>query len=212
MMLFVARIQALFFDFGGVLLQHADGVDHKAIEERFALEPRTLFRCLYRESRYFDFQVGKCTHEEWQASIRVAANSALGEERARDVLEAYEQAERPLNPHMLSLIERLRGAGYRTGIISNTIPGLEERLRQNAPQLIPLFDVRLGSGDLGVAKPDAAIFEHALRELDVPAEASVFTDDVKAYAEAACAVGMHGFYFTGYEQFAADILSIGVDV
>ncbi|MEO8457066.1 MAG: HAD family phosphatase [Chloroflexota bacterium] len=204
-------ISAIFFDFGGVLLQHADGVDHKAIEERFALEPRTLMRCLYRDSRYFDFQVGKCTHEEWQASIRVAANNALGEERAREVLEAYEQAERPLNPQMLSLIERLRGAGYKTGIISNTIPGLEARLKQNAAHIIPLFDVRIGSGDLGIAKPDAAIFEHALRELDVAAEASVFTDDVKAYAEAASSVGMHGLHFTGYDQFAADLRSIGVD-
>lgn len=205
-------IQAVFFDFGGVLLQHADGVDHKAIEERFSLEPRSLMRCLYRDSRYMDFQVGKCTHEEWQASIRVAADNLLGAELARQVLEAYEQAERPLNPLMLSLIERLRAAGYKTGIISNTIPGLEERLKQNIPHIIPLFDVRIGSGDLGIAKPDAAIFEHALRELDVPASASIFTDDVKSYAEAASGVGMHGFHFVGYDQFAADLRSIGVDV
>jgi putative hydrolase of the HAD superfamily len=204
-------IKAIFFDFGGVLLQHMDGVDHNAIEERFSLEPRTLMRCLYRDSRYMDFQVGACTHEEWQASIRTASNKALGEEQAREVLEAYEQAERPLNPEMLSLIERLRAAGYKTGIISNTIPGLDARLQENMPHLIPLFDVRIGSGDVGIAKPDAAIFEHAIRELDVPAEASVFTDDVKAYAEAASSVGMHGFHFTGYEQFAADLRSIGVD-
>lgn len=205
-------IKAVFFDFGGVLLQFADGVDHKSLETRFELEPRTLMRCLYRDSRYFDFQVGKCTHEEWQASIRVAADGLLGAERAREVLAAYEQAERPLNPLMMSLIERLRAAGYKTGIISNTIPGLEARLQENIPHIIPMFDVRVGSGDLGIAKPDAGIFEHALRELDVPAEASVFTDDVKAYAEAAAGVGMQGFHFTGFEQFAADLRSIGVDV
>jgi putative hydrolase of the HAD superfamily len=204
-------IQAVFFDFGGVLLQFADGVDHQALEARFELEPRTLMRCLYRDSRYFDFQVGACTHEEWQASIRAAADNLLGAELARQVLVAYEAAERPLNPLMLALIERLRANGYKTGIISNTIPGLEERLQQNAPQLIPLFDVRIGSGDVGLAKPDPAIFEHALRELDVLAEASVFTDDVKSYAEAAGAIGMHGFHFTGYDQFAADLRSIGVD-
>ena len=205
-------IKAVFFDFGGVLLQFADGVDHKAIEERFSLQPRDLMRCLYRDSRYMDFQVGKCTHDEWQASIRVAADNLLGAERAREVLAAYEKAERPLNPHMLALIERLRAAGYKTGIISNTIPGLEARLQENVPHIIPMFDVRIGSGDLGIAKPDAGIFEHALREIDVPANASVFTDDVKSYAEAAASVGMHGFHFTGYDQFAEDLKSIGVDV
>jgi len=205
-------IKAVFFDFGGVLLQHADGVDHKAIEERFNLQPRDLMRCLYRDSRYMDFQVGKCAHDEWQASIRVAADNLLGAERAREVLAAYEKAERPLNPHMLALIERLRAAGYKTGIISNTIPGLEARLQENVPNIIPMFDVRIGSGDLGIAKPDAGIFEHALREMNVLASASVFTDDVKSYAEAASSVGMHGFHFTGYDQFAADLHSIGVDV
>jgi epoxide hydrolase-like predicted phosphatase len=205
-------IKAVFFDFGGVLLQFADGVDHKSLEARFELEPRTLMKCLYFESRYMDFQVGKCTHEDWQASIRVAADRLLGAELAKEVLAAYEKAERPLNPHMLSLIERLRASGYKTGIISNTIPGLEARLQENIPHIIPMFDVRIGSGDLGIAKPDAGIFEHALREMDVAANASVFTDDVKSYAEAAGAVGMHGFHFTGYGQFAADLRSIGVDV
>ena len=205
-------VKAIFFDFGGVLLQHADGVDHQSLETRFELEPRTLMRCLYRDSRYMDFQVGKCTQDEWQASIRVAADNLLGAERAREVLEAYEQAERPMNPLMLSLIGRLRAAGYRTGIISNTIPGMEARLRENIPHIIPLFDVRIGSGDLGIAKPDVGIFEHALREMGVPANASVFTDDVKSYAEAAASVGMHGFHFTGYDQFATDLRSIGVDV
>ena len=119
----------MFFDFGGVLLQFADGVDHKKLEAQFELEPRTLMKCLYLESRYMDFQVNKCTHEEWQASIRVTADNLLGAELARQVLAAYEEAERPLNPQMLSLIERLRKCGYKTGIISNTIPGMEQRLQ-----------------------------------------------------------------------------------
>lgn len=205
-------IRAVFFDFGGVLLQFADGVDHKALEARFELEPRTLMKCLYFESRYLEFQVNACTHEEWQASIRVTAERLLGAELAGEVLAAYEKAERPLNPQMLSLIERLRAAGYKTGMISNTIPGLEQRLQENLPHLIPMFDIRIGSGDLGIAKPDAAIFEHALRELDVAPEVSVFTDDNKSFAEAARAVGMHGFHFTGYEQFESDLRSIGIDV
>ena len=40
----------------------------------------------------------------------------------------------------------------------------------------------------------------------------VFTDDVSAYAAAARDIGMHGFHFTGYQQFAADLRSIGLEV
>lgn len=204
-------IRALFFDFGGVLLRFADGVDHRAIEEAHGLEERTLMRCLYRESRYMDFQVGACTHEEWQDSIRASAVALLGEERASVVLTAYESAPRPLNEDLLALIGRLRERGYRTGIISNTIPGLMERLKTNVPHLLPLFDVFIGSGDVRMAKPDPAIFHHALGEMGVPAEAATFTDDVKSFAEAATSIGMRGIHFTGYQQFVADLRQLGVE-
>ncbi len=203
-------IAAVFFDFGGVLLQHMDGIDHRAIEQRLGLAERTLMRALYRDSRYLDYQVGKCTHEEWFESVRAAVVQHCGD-KADEVMRAWQQAERPLNEDMIGLVRRLRSAGLLTGIISNTIPGLEERLRAQRPQLIPLFDVRIGSGDLGIAKPDAEIFLHAARLAALPPERCVFTDDVQKHALAAREVGMHGFHFTGYEQFVADLRSVGVE-
>ena len=31
----MTNVSAVFFDFGGVLLTHMDGIDHKAVEARF---------------------------------------------------------------------------------------------------------------------------------------------------------------------------------
>lgn len=211
----MSEIRAVFFDFGGVLLKFMDGIDHKAIEERLGLEERTLMRCLYRESRYMDFQVGKCTHDEWMASVIDAIGRHCGEKKEA-VIEAWENAERPLNWDMLGLVGRLRQADYRTGIISNTIPGMEDRLREldatlePERRLIPIFDVRIGSGDIGIAKPDPAIYLHAANAIGLEPQQCAFTDDVAKYAEAARDVGMQGFYFQGYEQFVADLRSVGV--
>ena len=210
------HIQAIFFDFGGVLLKHADGIDHPAIEAALGLEEKTLWNCLYRESRYTELHIGRCTHDEWIASVRAAAVRRVGE-KAEALMDAWRNSERALNWDMIGLVKSLRGAGYRTGIISNTIPGLDERLREEDSRqpperrIAPLFDVRVGSGDLGIAKPDAGIFEHAVSLMDVPLEASVFTDDFSKYAEAACALGMHGFHFTGYEQFVQDLRTLGIE-
>jgi len=204
-------IKAVFFDFGGVLLQHMDGIDHPALEAKLGLPERTVFDCLYRESRYRDFQVGACTNEEWVDSIRTAAAKRMSAGMVETFMQAWQDAERPLNPDMMALVDRLRGGGYLTGIISNTIPGMEQRLQAELPNFIELFDIRIGSGDLGIAKPDPGIFLHALDQAGVDAEASVFTDDVNSYAQAARDVGMHGFHFTGYEQFASDLRSIGVN-
>ena len=201
-------VEAIFFDFGGVLLKHADGIDHKAIEAQFDLPERTLFDCLYRDSRYKDFFVGACTEQEWIDSIRAAAQNLIGD-KAPPVLKALQEAKSELNPDMIALMERMHGR-YKLGIISNTTPGFEERLKTQFPQLINLTEVRVGSGDLKIAKPDPAIFHHAATEMGVALENSVFTDDTASYAIAASNLGMHGIHFTGYDAFVVSLDGIGV--
>lgn len=207
----MSDVSTIFFDFGGVLLTHMDGIDHGAVEAQFDLPERTLLRCLYgRESRYIDLQVGACTYEEWIESIRAAAANHMPVDVVDAFMDAWQNGERLLNEDMIALVGRLRDNGYTTGIISNTIPGMEERIQNEMPHLIPMFDIRVGSGDVKMAKPDPGIFHHALELAGVEPEAAVFTDDRSEYAQAARDLGMHGFHFTGYEQFAADLHSIGV--
>jgi putative hydrolase of the HAD superfamily len=201
-------IRAVFFDFGGVILKTFDGVDHVAIEDRFKLEPKSLRLMVYRDSRYMDFQVGKCTYDEWVTSIRTAMDAQIPD-RAADVIKAYFEADHALNPDMVDLVRRLHGR-YKLGIISNTVPGMEDRLVERIPDLIQMFDVLVGSGDAGMAKPDHAIFHHAMKLAGVQPQESVFTDDYNKHAEAAREVGMHAFHFTGYAQFVEDLRSIGV--
>jgi len=200
-------VKAIFFDFGGVLLKTFDGVDHDTIEAEFGLEAKMLRKCVYRDSRYMDFQVGKCTYEEWTGSIREALQKI--DERAEAIMTAFMDSPRMFNDDMLELVKRLHGR-YTLGIISNTTPGMEELLRERF-ELIDLFDVRVGSGDLGIAKPDAGIFLHATKLAGLAPEQSVFTDDRADFAEAARGVGMHGFPFTEYARFAEDLRSVGVE-
>ena len=200
-------IKAIFFDFGGVLLKTFDGIDHDAIEAEFGLEAKMLRKCVYRDSRYMDFQVGKCTYGEWADSIREALLKI--DDRADAIMNAFMDSPRVFNQEMLALVKRLHGH-YTLGIISNTIPGMEERLRERF-ELVDLFDVRVGSGDLGIGKPDAGIFLHAMELAGVAPERSVFTDDRADFAEAAREVGMQGFHFTEYERFVEDLRSVGVE-
>jgi putative hydrolase of the HAD superfamily len=201
------EIRAIFFDFGGVILKTFDGVDHDAIEAEFGLEAKMLRKCVYRDSRYMDFQIGKCTYGEWSDSIREALLKI--DQRADAIMNAFMDSPRVFNQEMLGLVKRLHGR-YTLGIISNTTPGMEERLRERF-ELVDLFDVRVGSGDLGIAKPDAGIFLHATKLAGLPPVQSVFTDDRADFAEASRAVGMQGFFFTGYERFVEDLRSVGVD-
>ncbi len=63
-------------------------------------------------------------------------------------------------PQAEAILAYLRGRGYGVGVIANQSPGSAERLRGWG--LLPYIDVVAASAELGVAKPDRAIFDRAL--------------------------------------------------
>ncbi len=123
-------------------------------------------------------------------------------------MQAWRESARTPNHDMADLIKRLHGR-YKLGIISNhtTMQRLRERI-----DFVDVFDIVIGSGDLGVAKPDPSVFLHAAESLGVPPETCVFTDDYAKHVQGARAIGMHGFHFTGYPRFVEDLHSVGVTV
>ena len=97
-----------------------------------------------------------------------------------------------LDPEAPGVIEALKSRGLLVGVISNTEDG---RLRDalEAGGLAIEFDLMLDSHLLGMRKPDAAIFRHALEILGVePREAAYVGDSYAHDALAARAVGMYG--------------------
>lgn len=89
---------------------------------------------------------------------------------------------------MWSVAERARAAGVRTGLLSNSWgSGMYPHHR-----LAACFDVRVISGEVGLRKPDPAIFALALERLDVPAERCAFVDDLDRNVAAAERLGMAG--------------------
>jgi putative hydrolase of the HAD superfamily len=88
-------------------------------------------------------------------------------------------------PALLALRER----GVKLVVVSNWDFSLHERLSETG--LTPLLDGALASAEVGAAKPDPAIFEHALR-LAGTRDAWVVGDTPEADLEGARAAGLHG--------------------
>jgi len=92
-------------------------------------------------------------------------------------------------PGARQLLEELRAAGLRLAVVSNFDHRLREVLRQLG--LAPCFDAIVLPGEAGAAKPDAAIFELALRRLAVRADAALYVgDDPEEDIAAAHAAGL----------------------
>jgi HAD superfamily hydrolase (TIGR01509 family) len=83
-----------------------------------------------------------------------------------------------------------------------------EKLRAEADWL-PLFDVQVYSCDLGLVKPDEAIYDRLIEELAVAPARILFVDDIGANVEGAKRAGLQAVLFESEPQlrdFLADLL------
>ena len=101
---------------------------------------------------------------------------------------------------MVDVVRAARAAGVRTGLLSNSW-GLDyERDDWDA-----LFDAVVISGEVGLRKPDPAIYALAARQLDLPPEQIVFVDDLRPNVRAAAAAGMVGVQHVDLETTVSEL-------
>ena len=109
---------------------------------------------------------------------------------------------------MLAAVAALRRGGVRTGLLSNSW-GFEGYPRERFGEL---FDAVVISGEVGLRKPDPAIYALAADRLGLPAAACVFVDDLDTNVHAAEAAGMTGVVHTGAEHTLPRLAALlGVD-
>jgi putative hydrolase of the HAD superfamily len=78
-------------------------------------------------------------------------------------------------PEVPDALARLREGGARLAVVSNWDVSLHDVLERTG--LRPLVDAVAISAELGVAKPDPAIFRAALERLDAPADGALHVGD-----------------------------------
>ena len=93
---------------------------------------------------------------------------------------------------VIAATRRLRERGLRTALVTNNAREFSAGWRSLIP-IGELFDAVIDSSEVGVRKPDPAIFSLALRELGgIAPEHAVFLDDFPGNVAAARRLGMHG--------------------
>jgi putative hydrolase of the HAD superfamily len=97
-----------------------------------------------------------------------------------------------LSEPMQDLLRRVRAAGLRTAMLSNSWGvGIYP-----ADVLAELFDAVVISAEVGMRKPEERIFRHAAGLLGLDPAECVFIDDIEANVQAAEALGMTGVLHT----------------
>ncbi len=105
---------------------------------------------------------------------------------------------------MLAYAAGLHASGVPVGIISNTNDVHTVWLREHIPELAR-FPAVVYSSDVGLLKPDPAIFQVALERLATPPDDALFVDDIAEYVAAARTLGLAGVVHVSSPQTQAAV-------
>ncbi len=140
-------------------------------------------------------------------SLRVELVQRLGKDLSPKAWFDLWTCHFTLNEPMINMVSFLAGQA-KLVLLSNTHDQHVEYLRPLLP-VLSSFDALVFSCEVGLIKPEKAIYEKALAAAGTLPWKTAYFDDVKAYAIAATQVGMHGRVFTTVEQFTDDLAKLG---
>jgi glucose-1-phosphatase len=184
----------LLFDLGGVL------VDFTGVRDIAALLPERASpseiidrwnRCPHSQA----FGLGKLSAEDY--ATRFLRDWEINLE-PRHFLQEYRSWSRCLLPGAKELLALLRPR-FRLAALSNSNELHWDR-NSNDIGVTELFEVAISSHQVGLSKPDPAIYMAALDRLRVAPDAVLFFDDLKPNVVAASELGIRAFQVEGVEQ------------
>jgi FMN phosphatase YigB (HAD superfamily) len=180
----------VLFDMGGVL------VELGPLDQLLGLElppdqfwPRWLASEAVRR-----YERGACSTDQLALGLIEDFGLALS---ADEVTDRFGRFPRGLYPGAAELVRSL-DPGLVTGVLSNTNP-LHWDHQTDGEILRNLFDHAFLSYRLGLVKPDAAIYERVVADLDLHPAEILFLDDNGINVDGARSVGIDGHQVQGVE-------------
>jgi epoxide hydrolase-like predicted phosphatase len=182
-------LRAIFFDFGGVIMRTEFQAPRQRLAERLNMEYEDLVRLVFESETSRKASIGAVTvNEHWAAVVKKLKRPASEAQIIRDEFFGGDV----IDLELINTIRSLRGK-YKIGLISNAWNDLRSFIAKE--KFADIFDTMTISAEVGTVKPDAKIYQLALEQLQVPAEAALFVDDFAANIEGCEKVGMKGLLF-----------------
>jgi epoxide hydrolase-like predicted phosphatase len=192
-------IKAVYFDLGGVIVRTEFQSPREHLAERVGMTYEELVEIVFESKSAREASIGKISEEDLWKNVTRALRLPLKEKDA--VHKEFFDGD-IIDRELIAFIRSLRPR-YKTGLISNAWDGLRPYMEHE--NFIDAFDALTISAEVGVMKPDPAIFQLALEQLGVKPKEAVFVDDFSENITGCEAIGMRGIHFKSMEQTLKDL-------
>jgi putative hydrolase of the HAD superfamily len=200
-------IEAVIFDYGKVLSNSEDPQARQKLLALTGLDRPDFDRHYWRHRHAYD--LGTLNGGAYWEQIARDAGIAFTPERVDELIETDVLMWTSLNEEMLAWVVALQEAGIKTAILSNMGWEILGYMRQEFGWLAH-FQHHTWSCELGMCKPDPAIYLHTCERLGVAPQNALFLDDKAENISAATGIGLHAVLFESIEQLRLDLEARGL--
>jgi putative hydrolase of the HAD superfamily len=201
-------IRNVVFDVGNVFVRWSPPT---VIERCFDLRPdsdenKQRANTLLRGPLWKSLNLGKLTLEE----IGLAYQSQFGlTPQETKALFFHMIDHQELLVGTVELAQRIKRAGYRMFALTDNVHEIVAYLKSRH-QFWGLFEGAVVSAEVGLLKPDPAIFRHLIESFSLDPTETVFLDDVQANVDGATSIGMEARVFTTASRCEDDLRNMGL--
>lgn len=175
---------ALLFDLGGVIMNIKRECAVKAFEELGMADADGFFDPYEQHGSFGLLEAGQISADEFRADVRGQFRPEVTDDEIDSALCEF---LRGIPAERLERLKELRQKGYKVYMLSNTNRIMWDRyvLKAFPGGLDNYFDGIVTSFEAGVCKPDAKIYDYAIKKLGLNPEETTFFDDGPANIAAA---------------------------
>ena len=199
-------IRCVLFDVGNVLLFFSHDRMCRQLATVLDCDSQAVRERLFGSGLAEEYDCGRISTDAVLANLAQLAEGSFDAEAARmAAAEIFEP-----NLEIVPVVEALGRKGIRLVLLSNTCE-VHSHYYLGTFDVFSFFDGRVLSHEVGVRKPDSAIFRVALEEAGCAPEECFFVDDLAEHVAAARGCGIDAVVFEGVPSLRAELARRGVD-
>jgi epoxide hydrolase-like predicted phosphatase len=193
-------IKAIIWDLGGVLVRTEDWGPRDRLATRLGISRRELNDLVFGSSGDYRAQLGQITAaQQWE---KAAQKLSIPPSEIDSTIEEFFDGD-ILDSDLINYIRTLKPT-YITALLSNAMSDLRHAITTQW-HIEDAFHHLIISAEIGLMKPDAAIYQLALQQLSTSPKETVFIDDMLKNVEGARAVGIQAIHFQTPRQVKVEL-------